>query len=66
MAIAYTVLAIYTIALSYVTFYCVIQFNLLYYYKKKQRRQIEEIQTVQVQQENTTQNLKAVAIAHAG
>lgn len=66
MAIAYTVLAIYTIALSYVTFYCVIQFNLLYYYKKKQRRQIEEIQTVQVQQENTTQNLKAVAVAHAG
>jgi cellulose synthase/poly-beta-1,6-N-acetylglucosamine synthase-like glycosyltransferase len=66
MAIAYIVLAVYTIALSYVTFYCVIQFNLLYYYKKKQRKQLEEVQEVQVQQESTTQNLKAVAVAHAG
>lgn len=66
MAIAYIVLAVYTIALSYVTFYCVIQFNLLYHYKKKQRKQFEEVQEVQVQQESTTQNLKAVAVAHAG
>ncbi len=32
--IAYTVLAVYTIALFYITVYCVLQFNLLYHYKK--------------------------------
>jgi len=32
--VAYTVLAIYTIALFYITVYCLMQFNLLYHYKK--------------------------------
>lgn len=31
---SYAVLAIYTIALLYITIYCVMQFNLLYHYKK--------------------------------
>ncbi|MEN0006818.1 MAG: cellulose synthase family protein [Bacteroidota bacterium] len=37
--LAYSVLAIYTVALLYITVYCVMQFNLLYYYKKSQRQQ---------------------------
>lgn len=32
--IAYTVLIIYTAALTYITIYCVMQFHLLYFYKK--------------------------------
>jgi cellulose synthase/poly-beta-1,6-N-acetylglucosamine synthase-like glycosyltransferase len=32
--LAYVVLAVYTIALLYITVYCVMQFNLLYHYKK--------------------------------
>ena len=32
---AYTILAIYTIALLYITVYCLMQFNLLYHYKKR-------------------------------
>jgi cellulose synthase/poly-beta-1,6-N-acetylglucosamine synthase-like glycosyltransferase len=35
--LAYSVLAIYTIALFYITVYCVMQFNLLYHYKKYQK-----------------------------
>lgn len=35
--IAYTVLAIYTVALFYITVYCLMQFNLLYHYKKWKR-----------------------------
>jgi len=35
--IAYTVLAIYTLALLYITVYCLMQFNLLYHYKKHKR-----------------------------
>lgn len=31
---AYTVLVVYTLALTYITVYCLFQFNLLYYYKK--------------------------------
>ncbi|MEM8910024.1 MAG: histidine kinase, partial [Bacteroidota bacterium] len=31
---AYTILLIYTIALVYITFYCLLQFHLLFYYKK--------------------------------
>lgn len=37
--LAYTVLIIYTVALTYITVYCVMQFHLLYYYKKGKRRQ---------------------------
>jgi cellulose synthase/poly-beta-1,6-N-acetylglucosamine synthase-like glycosyltransferase len=36
--IAYVVLAVYTIALSYITIYCVMQFNLLYHYKKLKQK----------------------------
>ncbi|MEM9930316.1 MAG: cellulose synthase family protein [Bacteroidota bacterium] len=32
--LAFTVLAVYTIALLYITVYCVLQFNLLYHYKR--------------------------------
>ncbi|MCB0588116.1 MAG: glycosyltransferase, partial [Phaeodactylibacter sp.] len=35
--IAYAVLAIYTVALLYITVYCLMQFSLLYHYKKHQR-----------------------------
>jgi cellulose synthase/poly-beta-1,6-N-acetylglucosamine synthase-like glycosyltransferase len=35
--IAYTVLGIYTVALFYITVYCLMQFNLLYHYKKLKR-----------------------------
>lgn len=37
--IAYTVLGIYTVALFYITVYCLMQFNLLYHYKKQEREQ---------------------------
>ncbi len=40
--IAYAVLAIYTLALFYITVYCLMQFNLLYHYKKQKRREEEE------------------------
>ncbi len=40
-AVAYTVLAIYTVALLYITVYCVMQFNLLYHYKKGKRQMAE-------------------------
>ncbi len=33
--IAYSVLTIYTLALLYITIYCLMQFNLLYHYKKE-------------------------------
>jgi len=36
--IAYAVLGIYTVALLYITIYCLMQFNLLYHYKKRQGR----------------------------
>ena len=32
--VAYVILAIYSLALLYITIYCVVQFNLLYHYKK--------------------------------
>lgn len=35
--IAYSVLVVYTIALLYITFYCLMQFNLLLYYYKKEK-----------------------------
>ncbi len=35
--IAYTVLGVYTLALLYITVYCLVQFNLLYHYKKYKR-----------------------------
>jgi hypothetical protein len=33
--IGYFVLTVYTLALVYITIYCVMQFSLLYHYKKK-------------------------------
>ena len=35
--IAYITLIIYCLALGYITFYCMLQFHLLYYYKKNQQ-----------------------------
>ena len=40
--LAYSVLAIYTLALFYITVYCVMQFNLLYHYKKYQKAEAEQ------------------------
>ena len=36
--VAYLVLGIYTVALVYITVYCLLQFNLLYHYKKQGRQ----------------------------
>lgn len=41
--LAFLVLGIYTIALTYITVYCVMQFNLLYYYKRGKRNTAESI-----------------------
>ncbi len=40
--IAYIVLAVYTLALLYVTVYCLMQFQLLYHYKRNSERQAPE------------------------
>lgn len=40
--VAYLVLAVYTIALLYITVYCLMQFTLLYHYRKAIRRQPAE------------------------
>lgn len=40
--LAYSVLAVYTIALVYITIYCVMQFNLLYHYKRGQRQKLQQ------------------------
>lgn len=55
--IAYTVLAIYTIALLYITVYCVMQFNLLYHYKKGKRNEevMPEKERTTPQKENAPQ-----------
>ncbi|HHS95171.1 MAG TPA: glycosyltransferase, partial [Phaeodactylibacter sp.] len=37
MTLAYIAVGIYIIALVYITFYCLLQFHLLYYYKKKKQ-----------------------------
>ncbi len=39
---AYLVLVIYTLALTYITVYCLFQFNLLYFYKKGHQHPFEE------------------------
>ncbi|MCB0610973.1 MAG: glycosyltransferase [Lewinellaceae bacterium] len=39
-SIAFIVLGIYTLSLFYITLYCVLQFNLLYFYKKKSNQQL--------------------------
>ena len=39
---AYLILIIYSIALVYITIYCLLQFHLLYYYKKHHRQQLPE------------------------
>ena len=41
--LAFLVLGIYTLALLYITIYCVLQFNLLYYYKRGKRDTAESI-----------------------
>lgn len=41
--IAYAVLGIYTTALLYITIYCVMQFNLLYHYKKSNRKNQQQM-----------------------
>ena len=45
--IAYTVLGIYTAALFYITVYCLMQFNLLYHYKKQRQETGEGRQALQ-------------------
>lgn len=46
-ALAFLVLGLYTIALLYITIYCVMQFNLLYYYKRGRRTTPEMLITEQ-------------------
>lgn len=41
--IALLVLGVYSIALMYITVYCLMQFNLLYYYKKHKNRQAADL-----------------------
>ena len=41
--LAFIILGIYTLALLYITVYCVMQFNLLYYYKRGKRNTAEAI-----------------------
>lgn len=36
--IAYSVLAIYTVALTFITIYCLVQFNLLFHYQRNKRK----------------------------
>ena len=48
-ALAFLVLGLYTVALLYITIYCVMQFNLLYYYKRGRRSTPEMIMTEQEQ-----------------
>ena len=36
--LAYIILTIYTLALAYITIYCLLQLHLLYYYKRNQRQ----------------------------
>lgn len=42
--IAYLVLGIYTVALFYITVYCLMQFNLLYHYRKASKKEQEQDQ----------------------
>ena len=48
--IAYAVLGIYTTALFYITVYCIMQFNLLYHYKKLKREVGESHRALQGRQ----------------
>jgi cellulose synthase/poly-beta-1,6-N-acetylglucosamine synthase-like glycosyltransferase len=50
--LAFFVLGVYTLALLYITIYCVMQFNLLYYYKRGRRATPEMIMA---EQEGTLQ-----------
>ena len=59
-ALAFLFLGLYTIALLYITIYCVMQFNLLYYYKRGRKTTPEMIMTEQEQPIPT-----AVAAANA-
>lgn len=47
----YIILAIYTLALSYITIYCVMQFSLLYHYLKHHKNKAEEKATEQKTEE---------------
>jgi cellulose synthase/poly-beta-1,6-N-acetylglucosamine synthase-like glycosyltransferase len=40
--VAYVALGVYTLALFYITVYCLMQFNLLYHYKKLKRKEAED------------------------
>jgi cellulose synthase/poly-beta-1,6-N-acetylglucosamine synthase-like glycosyltransferase len=57
--IAYTVLAIYTIALFYITVYCLMQFNLLYHYKKWKKTSAAESHSNNSQHQNAIISIPA-------
>ncbi|MCO6479195.1 MAG: glycosyltransferase [Phaeodactylibacter sp.] len=61
--IAYTVLAVYTLALLYITVYCLMQFNLLYHYKKYQRDE-EELSAERKKQSRQYTRQLAMAASH--
>jgi len=54
--LAYSVLAIYTIALLYITVYCVMQFNLLYHYKKYHKAEAEQQQLAELEPLTVSEN----------
>ncbi len=58
--IAYLVLAVYTIALLYITVYCLMQFTLLYHYQRAIRNQPDETkqQYKRIEEGQTTQRTK--------
>ncbi|MCO6493075.1 MAG: glycosyltransferase [Phaeodactylibacter sp.] len=58
--IACLVLAIYTLALLYITVYCLMQFNLLYHYKKHQRG---AEQAPAAQENHNRKNSRSMALA---
>ena len=61
--IAYIVLAIYTIALLYITVYCLMQFDLLYHYKKEVKKTKA---TAAVTKKKEMSNLAHVGASGAG
>lgn len=63
MWLAYLVLGIYSAALLYITIYCLMQFNLLYHYKRGRRQSPEEI--IQ-EQEHSLRTVQVAAHTDAG
>lgn len=46
VALAYFILSVYVITLTYITFYCLLEFHLLYHYKKHQFKNKQQVNTL--------------------